>query len=158
MCVSTFLWCLACDRVPDVIARGFVGQLSASMEPRASLPSTSSSKRSTLSTRARLEYLQNDLEPVGSFRHAEEKTNPAWHPPSYDTRSSESIKVGSLRRDGRITGSLVAELLYLGREYPLGYDYFKPRLHKAFKSKANLNNEDEIRKGIAQAEYVKKGK
>lgn len=50
------------------------------------------------------------------------------------------------------------ELLYLGREYPLGYDYFRPRLQKAFKAKANLQDEDEIRKGIAQAEYVKKGK
>ncbi|CAK4034929.1 Hypothetical predicted protein [Lecanosticta acicola] len=48
------------------------------------------------------------------------------------------------------------ELLYLGREYPLGYDYFKPRLHKAFRAKADLENEDDIRKGIAQAEYVKK--
>ncbi|KAK4497412.1 hypothetical protein PRZ48_011863 [Zasmidium cellare] len=50
------------------------------------------------------------------------------------------------------------ELLYLGREYPLGYDYFRPRLHKAFKAKSNLQNEEDIRKGIAQAEYVKKGK
>lgn len=46
----------------------------------------------------------------------------------------------------------------MGREYPLGYDYFRPRLHKAFMSKANLENAEEIKKGIAQAEYVKKGK
>jgi hypothetical protein len=51
----------------------------------------------------------------------------------------------------------IKELLYLGREYPLGYDYFRPRLHKAFMSKAGLRDEQEIRKGIAQAEYVKKG-
>ncbi|KAF2773810.1 hypothetical protein EJ03DRAFT_263840 [Teratosphaeria nubilosa] len=49
------------------------------------------------------------------------------------------------------------ELLYLGREYPLGYDYFRPRLHKAFMAKANLQDEEQIRKGIEQAEYVKKG-
>lgn len=49
------------------------------------------------------------------------------------------------------------ELLYLGREYPLGYDYFRPRLKKAFSAKANLNDEEEIKKGIAQGEYVKKG-
>ena len=55
-----------------------------------------------------------------------------------------------------LTGSL--ELLYLGREYPLGYDYFKPRLHKAFSSKAGLQDEEQIKKGIEQAEYVKKGK
>lgn len=49
------------------------------------------------------------------------------------------------------------ELLYLGREYPLGFDYFRPRLHKAFISKAAERDEDKIRQGIAQAEYVKKG-
>jgi hypothetical protein len=49
------------------------------------------------------------------------------------------------------------ELLYLGRAYPLGYDYFRPRLHKAFASNASLTSEDEIRKGIERAEFVKKG-
>ncbi|KAK5685911.1 hypothetical protein LTS10_002024 [Elasticomyces elasticus] len=48
------------------------------------------------------------------------------------------------------------ELLYLGREYPLGYDYFRPRLHKAFMSKASLQDEEQIRKGIEQAEYYLK--
>lgn len=52
----------------------------------------------------------------------------------------------------------LTELLYLGREYPLGFDYFRPRLHKAFISKAGERDEDKIRQGIAQAEYVKKGK
>ena len=45
----------------------------------------------------------------------------------------------------------------MGREYPLGYDYFRPRLHKAFSAKAHIQDEGEIRKGIEQAEYVKKG-
>ena len=49
------------------------------------------------------------------------------------------------------------ELLYLGREYPLGYSYFKPRLHKAFASQAGLKDEEEIKKGIERAEFVKKG-
>jgi hypothetical protein len=49
------------------------------------------------------------------------------------------------------------ELLYLGRAYPLGYDYFRPRLYKAFASNASLTSEDEIRKGIERAEFVKKG-
>ena len=44
----------------------------------------------------------------------------------------------------------------MGKSYPLGYSYFRPRLHKAFASKAHLTDEDEIRKGIKQAEYVKK--
>lgn len=48
------------------------------------------------------------------------------------------------------------ELLYLGREYPLGYDFFRPRLHKAFSSKASLTDEAEIKKGIQAAEFVKK--
>ncbi|KAF2814197.1 uncharacterized protein BDZ99DRAFT_380911 [Mytilinidion resinicola] len=49
------------------------------------------------------------------------------------------------------------ELLYLGREYPLGYDYFRPRLHKAFASQAGLQDEEQIRQGIKRAEFVKKG-
>ncbi|KAH7198509.1 uncharacterized protein B0J16DRAFT_378954 [Fusarium flagelliforme] len=52
--------------------------------------------------------------------------------------------------------NIYKELLYLGREYPLGFDYFRPRLHKAFISKAGEHDEDKIRRGIAQAEFVKK--
>ncbi|RSL73914.1 hypothetical protein CEP54_000149 [Fusarium duplospermum] len=52
--------------------------------------------------------------------------------------------------------AIYKELLYLGREYPLGFDYFRPRLHKAFISKAEERDEDKIRQGIAHAEYVKK--
>ncbi|KFH40374.1 LYR motif-containing protein-like protein [Hapsidospora chrysogenum ATCC 11550] len=48
--------------------------------------------------------------------------------------------------------------IYKGREYPLGYDYFRPRLHKAFMSKAAERDEEQIRRGISQAEYVKKGR
>ncbi|OQE24383.1 hypothetical protein PENSTE_c007G06670 [Penicillium steckii] len=48
------------------------------------------------------------------------------------------------------------ELLFLGREYPLGYQYFRDRLHRAFSKQSHITNEDEIRKGIARAEYVKK--
>jgi hypothetical protein len=44
-------------------------------------------------------------------------------------------------------GSRTLELLYLGREYPLGYDYFRPRLHKAFMSKAGETDENKIRQG-----------
>jgi hypothetical protein len=50
-----------------------------------------------------------------------------------------------------------AELLYLGREYPLGYDYFRQRLHKAFSGQAHLTDEEKIRTGIARAQFVKKG-
>lgn len=49
------------------------------------------------------------------------------------------------------------ELLFLGREYPLGYQYFRDRLHRAFSSQTQITDEDQIRKGIARAEFVKKG-
>ena len=50
------------------------------------------------------------------------------------------------------------ELLHLARDYPLGYAYFQTRLHRAFSSQAGLEDEEAIRKGIARAEFVKKGK
>lgn len=46
--------------------------------------------------------------------------------------------------------------LYLGRDYPLGYKYFQPRLHAAFMSQAHLRDEPAIRRGIERAEFVKK--
>lgn len=52
---------------------------------------------------------------------------------------------------------MLTELLNLGKGYPLGYDYFRERLHKAFKSQAGLRDEGEIRKGVQRAEFVKKG-
>ena len=48
------------------------------------------------------------------------------------------------------------ELLFLGREYPAGADFFKNGLRKAFRAKKDLQGEDEIRKAIQNAEYVKK--
>ncbi|KAJ5840744.1 uncharacterized protein N7525_005932, partial [Penicillium rubens] len=50
------------------------------------------------------------------------------------------------------------ELLFLGREYPLGYQYFRDRLHRAFASQKQITDDEQIRKGIARAEFVKKGK
>ncbi|MCJ1455092.1 hypothetical protein MMC28_005446 [Mycoblastus sanguinarius] len=52
--------------------------------------------------------------------------------------------------------SIYKELLNLGKNYPLGYEYFQTRLHKAFASQAGIQDEGEIRKGIERAEYVKK--
>ncbi|QMW25018.1 hypothetical protein G4B84_000263, partial [Aspergillus flavus NRRL3357] len=48
------------------------------------------------------------------------------------------------------------KLLFLGRNYPLGYEYFRNRLHKAFASQAHLTDDEQIRKGIARADFVKK--
>ncbi|KAG9242450.1 complex 1 protein [Calycina marina] len=52
--------------------------------------------------------------------------------------------------------SIYKELLNLGKEYPLGFSYFRPRLHAAFSKNAALSDENEIRKGIKRAEFVKK--
>lgn len=49
------------------------------------------------------------------------------------------------------------ELLNLGKDYPLGYGYFRTRLHRAFSSQVGLTDEAEIRKGIDRAYFVKKG-
>jgi hypothetical protein len=48
------------------------------------------------------------------------------------------------------------ELLFLGREYPLGYNYYRERLHKAFWSQKNLKDEEKIKNGVRRAEFVKK--
>ncbi|KAK1761994.1 LYR family protein [Phialemonium atrogriseum] len=52
--------------------------------------------------------------------------------------------------------SIYKELLNLGKDYPLGFDYFRTRLHGAFMANAGLRDEEEIRKGIARAEFVRK--
>jgi hypothetical protein len=44
----------------------------------------------------------------------------------------------------------------MGKEYPMGFDFFRPRLHKAFMSQSHLKDDEEIRKGIARAQHVKK--
>ncbi|KAH7558194.1 hypothetical protein BM1_05466 [Bipolaris maydis] len=48
------------------------------------------------------------------------------------------------------------DLLYMGREYPQGYDYFRTRLHKAFASQRHLTDEAKIKQGIERAEYYLK--
>ncbi|GME22056.1 putative lyr family protein [Neofusicoccum parvum] len=48
------------------------------------------------------------------------------------------------------------ELLYLGREYPLGYYYYRTRLHNAFASQAGLRDDEKIKRGIERAQFVKK--
>ena len=70
------------------------------------------------------------------------------------TRSHHKPSKITTRTNG---AARTAELLWLGREYPLGYQYFRDRLHRAFAGQAHLTDEDQIRKGIARAEFVKKG-
>ncbi|KAI0014924.1 hypothetical protein F4780DRAFT_133086 [Xylariomycetidae sp. FL0641] len=52
--------------------------------------------------------------------------------------------------------AIYKELLNMGKDYPQGSAYFRARLHRAFRANAHLRAEDEIRKGIARAEFVKK--
>jgi len=52
--------------------------------------------------------------------------------------------------------TIYKELLEMGKSYPLGFDYFRPRLHKAFMSQAHLQDQEKIKEGIKRAEYVKK--
>ncbi|KAI1464551.1 NADH-ubiquinone oxidoreductase complex 1/LYR family protein [Daldinia caldariorum] len=52
--------------------------------------------------------------------------------------------------------SIYKELLNRGRDYPKGYEYFREQLRRAFKAKADLRDDEEIRKAIKHAEYVKK--
>ncbi len=53
--------------------------------------------------------------------------------------------------------AIYKELLNLGRDYPQGFSYFRPRLHRAFMANAHLRDDDAIRDAIAKADYVKKG-
>ncbi|KAF2025040.1 hypothetical protein EK21DRAFT_117175 [Setomelanomma holmii] len=48
------------------------------------------------------------------------------------------------------------DLLFLGRDYPQGYDYYRTRLHKAFANQRSLTDEEQIKQGIKRAEFVKK--
>ncbi|KAI0525525.1 hypothetical protein F5B22DRAFT_345807 [Xylaria bambusicola] len=52
--------------------------------------------------------------------------------------------------------AIYKELLHLGKEYPLGFSYFRPRLHRAFTANAHIRSEEDIRKGIKRAEFVKR--
>ncbi|OZJ01415.1 hypothetical protein BZG36_05676 [Bifiguratus adelaidae] len=54
--------------------------------------------------------------------------------------------------------ALYKQLVYLGREYPLGYEeFFRPRLKAAFLKKRDLKDTEEIDKAIRMGEYIVKG-
>ncbi|KAI5801211.1 LYR family protein [Geopyxis carbonaria] len=52
--------------------------------------------------------------------------------------------------------SIYKELLWAGRDYPLGYAYFRTRVHNAFMARAHVRDEAAIRSGIEKAAYVKR--
>ncbi|XP_076590090.1 LYR motif-containing protein 5B [Chaetodon auriga] len=49
---------------------------------------------------------------------------------------------------------LYKNLLYLGREYPKGADYFRDRLRAAFAKNRSVQDPEQIRQMIARGEYV----
>lgn len=93
-------------------------------------------------------YLTRTDKPRGSF----------LKPPVLETLLGFNVYVYVPTQANQLIGSPSSlELLYLGREYPLGYDYFRPRLHKAFMANAHLRDEEQIRKGLERADFVRKG-
>jgi len=48
------------------------------------------------------------------------------------------------------------QLLFLGKDYPLGYPWFKSRLKNAFMKNREITDPKKIEKCIEQAEYVTK--
>ncbi|CAN6602402.1 hypothetical protein TRVA0_002S01112 [Trichomonascus vanleenenianus] len=51
---------------------------------------------------------------------------------------------------------LYKELLYMGKEYPQGYDFFRGRLKRAFKNNSGIKDPKEIEKRLEHGEYIKK--
>nr|XP_004210695.1 electron transfer flavoprotein regulatory factor 1 [Hydra vulgaris] len=49
---------------------------------------------------------------------------------------------------------LYRQLLYYGKDYPLGFDYFKPKLKNAFIKNKHVTDQVELEKLIQRAEYV----
>ncbi|XP_076047693.1 electron transfer flavoprotein regulatory factor 1-like [Oratosquilla oratoria] len=49
---------------------------------------------------------------------------------------------------------LYKNLLYLGREYPLGYDYFRERLKRAFLKNRDATDPEQISQMVARGEFV----
>ena len=51
---------------------------------------------------------------------------------------------------------LYKTLVYLGRDYPLGWDYFRPRLKAAFLKNKDVTDSEKIEQLIARGNYVVK--
>merc|ERR1712073_290758 len=48
---------------------------------------------------------------------------------------------------------LYKNLLYLGREYPQGYDYFRTRCHNAFMKNKDIQGE-QVEEWLAKGDYI----
>lgn len=49
---------------------------------------------------------------------------------------------------------LYKNLLHLGREYPLGYEYFREKLKKAFIKNREVTDPEQIKMLISRGEFV----
>ncbi|KEF60163.1 uncharacterized protein A1O9_05013 [Exophiala aquamarina CBS 119918] len=74
----------------------------------------------------------------------------------YKGMRSPRKEVAGLPSSISTKASGLLELLEMGKHYPLGYTYFRTRLHKAFMSQSDIRDEEKIRQGIKRAEFVKK--
>lgn len=46
------------------------------------------------------------------------------------------------------------QLLYYGREYPLGYDYFQPRVKAAFLKNKDVKDPEKIQQLLDHGQYI----
>lgn len=69
-----------------------------------------------------------------------------------------SSKEVALHKMGQRTQviNLYKTLVYLGREYPLGWDYFRPRLKTAFMRNKDVTDPEKIEQLISRGNYVVK--
>jgi len=49
---------------------------------------------------------------------------------------------------------LYKQLLYLGKDYPKGYDYFRSKLKNAFVKNRNVSDPGEIKMLLARGDYI----
>ncbi|RDD38913.1 LYR motif-containing protein 5 [Trichoplax sp. H2] len=50
--------------------------------------------------------------------------------------------------------NLYKQMLYLGRDYPAGYDYFRERLRRAFMKNREVKDPETIHKMIDRGKFV----
>jgi len=48
------------------------------------------------------------------------------------------------------------QLLYMGRDYPQGYDFFRSRLKKAFQRNSDISDPEQIKMLVKRGEFVVK--
>lgn len=48
----------------------------------------------------------------------------------------------------------MSQLLYLGRDYPMGYEYFREKLKRAFLKNKHVTDPEQIKMMIGRGEFV----